>query len=228
MMVAGVLASGWRLYATRDQRWAGLLIVQLAALLLSCAQMRGAYAGAILAAPGLAAVIAAARTRGVLPLAGAWITSAGILYPIAAQAFVASRSARETAADSCTAPATLAMLRRLPPGGLLAPLELGAYAIGATQLSVVGAPYHRNAAGNLAVYRFFVGTPAQAAAIARGWDVQYVALCGDSFGSASGVSLAYAIRQGHAPNWLVPIAPPGRAFALYRVEARLFSQTPPQ
>ena len=228
MMVAGVLASGWRLYATRDQRWAGLLIVQLAALLLSCAQMRGAYAGAILAAPGLAAVIAAARTRGVLPLAGAWITSAGILYPIAAQAFVPSRSVRETAADSCTAPATLAMLRRLPPGGLLAPLELGAYAIGATQLSVVGAPYHRNAAGNLAVYRFFVGTPAQAAAIARGWDVQYVALCGDSFGSAGGASLAYAIRQGHAPNWLVPIAPPGRAFALYRVEARLFSQTPPQ
>lgn len=228
VMIAGVLASGWRLSVTRDQRWAGLLIVQLAALLLSCAQMRGAYAGAILAAPGLAAVIAAARARGFMPLAGAWITSAGMLYPIAAQAFVPSRENGATAADGCTAPATLATLQRLPPGGLLAPLDLGAYAVGATQLSVLGAPYHRNAAGNLAVYRFFLGSPAQAAAIVRGWNVRYVALCGDGFAAGGSGSLAYALRHGRAPHWLVPIAQPARGFALYSVEARLFSQQRPQ
>jgi hypothetical protein len=224
VMVAGIVASGWRLYATRDTRWASLLIVQGAALTLSCMEMRGAYAGAILAAPGLAAVIAAARARGAALMAGAWIGSTGMLYPIAAQAFVPATSAAvaPAVAGSCTDPRALADLAALPAGRLLTTLDLGAYAIGATHLSVVGAPYHRNNAGNLAVYRFFLGRPDQAAAIARGWRLAYVAACPDAFGRAGPATLAAALVRGHAPAWLIPVPTHNRALAVYRVEGRLF------
>lgn len=229
VMIVGIAASGWQLHKTRDQRWAGLLIVQLAALVLSCLQMRGAYAGAILAAPGLAALIAAARARGAVSLAGAWLGSAGMLYPIAAQAIVplpGVGAGAAAATGGCTAPAQLAALRRLRPGVLLAPLDLGAYALGATRLSVVGAPYHRNNAGNMAVFRFFLGSPAQAAEIAQAWHVRYVALCGDSFGAAGPGAFAYALRHGERPRWLVPIDAPDPTLALYRVETRGLLHTP--
>lgn len=231
IMIAGLLASAWRLYATRDGRWGALLIVQLAALLLTIAQLRGAYAGAILAAPGLAAVIAAARARGSAWLASAWIASAGMLYPLAAHAMVpATAGPPAPPADlpqgSCTDPAALAGLAKLPPGRLLAPLDLGAYAIGATRLSVVGAPYHRNNAGNLAVYRFFLGDPAQGAAIARAWHVRYVATCGDAFADAPAGSFASALRVGRAPTWLRPIASSDRALRVFAVEPGLFPEPP--
>ncbi|GAA0305994.1 hypothetical protein GCM10009087_14900 [Sphingomonas oligophenolica] len=209
VMVAGIAATAWRLHVTRDRRWLALLLLQGAALALTCVQLRGAYAGAILAAPGLAAAIAEARRRGTGWLAGAWIISAGMLYPLAADAFT-QRGTGHTAnpvEGNCTSPEALATLTRLPQGRLLAPLDLGAYAIGTTRLSVVGAPYHRNNAGNLAVYRFFLGHPDRAAAIARNWDVSYIALCGDSFselGAAPAGSLLALLKAGHPPRWLKP------------------------
>jgi len=211
VMVAGIAASAWRLHVTRDTRWVALLLLQVAAFALTCVQLRGAYAGAILAAPGLAAVIAEARRRGTAWLAGAWILSAGMLYPIAAQALTRHDSSRPDgqAGASCTSPEALATLGRLPPGRLLAPLDLGAFAIGMTRLSVVGAPYHRNNAGNLAVYRFFLGTPTDAAAISRQWHVRYVVLCPDSFrelGAAPAGSMLGLLRSGRRPSWLVPLS----------------------
>ena len=230
VMIAGVLATIWRARAARDPRWVGLLIVQLAALALTFAQLRGAYAGAILAAPGLAAVIAAARARGSLWLAGAWIASAGMLYPIAAQAIVPATGGSgpavtgSFAAGSCSDPAALARLAAVPPGRLLGPLDLGAYAIGATRLSVVGAPYHRNNAGNLATYRAFLGTPASAARIVRQWGVRYVAICPDSFGEAAAGSFASDLHSGATPRWLTRLGRGDRALVLYRVEPGLFPQ----
>jgi hypothetical protein len=197
-------------------------------------QLRGAYAGAILAAPALAAVIAEARRRGTLWLAGAWIASAGMLYPLAADALTprgAGHAGSSVAAGNCTSPEALATLSRLPQGRLLAPLDLGAYAIGTTGLSVVGAPYHRNNAGNLAVYHFFLGTPEDAAAIARQWNVRYVALCADSFAelgdAASGPNqMVSQLRAGQHPAWLIPAAPPSSGLTLYRTEPALFPQPP--
>lgn len=228
VMVAGLGASAWRALVTRDPRWGSLLLVQIAALLLTFSQVRGAYAGAILAAPGLAMVITAARARGSLWLAGAWIASAGMLYPIAAQAIVAHASdaspgpGSAEAAGACTDPATLVELGALPPGRLMAPLDLGAYAIGATRLSVVGAPYHRNNAGNLAAYHFFLGQPDQAASLAVAWQVRYVALCPGSFGAADAGSLAQALRRGAPPPWLRRVATRGGALTLYTVQGDLF------
>jgi hypothetical protein len=231
VMVAGIAASAWRFHATRDARWAALLLVQAAALALTCYQLRGAYGGAILAAPGLAAVIAAARARGSAWLAGAWIASAGMLYPLAAEALVPSAptppAARASGGD-CTAPAALALLRHLPPGRMIAPLDLGAYAIGSTGLRLVGAPYHRNQAGNLATYRFFLGDEAEARAIARKWGVTYVAWCPGSFselgaGVIAAPRMAGLLMQDKPPAWLVPVAR-SHALVAYRIEPRLLDR----
>ncbi|MEO6216894.1 MAG: hypothetical protein ABIO86_12755 [Sphingomonas sp.] len=233
VMVAGVAATAWRFHMTRDNRWIALLLLQSAALALTCVQLRGAYAGAILAAPGLAAVIGEARRRGTAWLAGAWILSAGMLYPLAAEALTrhdAGPPGGQLAAQgdaSCTSPEALAALGSLPPGRLLAPLDLGAYTIGMTRLTVVGAPYHRNNAGNLAVYRFFLGGPDEAAEIARKWSVSYVALCSDSFSelgsdAAGKARMVALLHRGATPAWLKPIATNAPGIALYRVEPGLF------
>ena len=91
---------------------------------------------------------------------------------------------------------------------------------------MVGAPYHRNNAGNLAVYRFFLGDPARGAVIARAWDVRYVATCGDTFADAPAGSLASALRAGHAPSWLRPIAALDTGLRVYVVEPDLFPEPP--
>ncbi len=226
-----VAASAWRFHATRDARWAALLLVQAAALALTCYQLRGAYGGAILAAPGLAAVIAAARARGSAWLAGAWIASAGMLYPLAAEALVPSAPTPATAqpGGGCTSPAALALLRHLTPGRMIAPLDLGAYAIGSTRHDLVGAPYHRNDAGNLATYRFFLGDEAEARAIARKWRLTYVAWCPGSFGElGAGMTaaprMAGRLAAGKTPDWLVPVAR-STALIAYRIEPGLLDRS---
>lgn len=231
VMVAGIVATAWRLYVTRDYRWGALLIVQLAALGVTCFQLRGAYAGAILAAPALAAVIAAARRRGTAWLAAAWLASAGMLYPLAADALTPRQPVRAAAPSTgnCTSPEALAALAKLPPGRLLAPLDLGAYALAATRLDVVGAPYHRNNAGNLAVYHFFLGTSEDAAGVARRWQLGYVALCPDSFSelgndAAGGRQMVNQLRAGRHPAWLDPVEAAPAGLALYRVEPGLFTR----
>jgi hypothetical protein len=161
-----------------------------------------------------------------------------MLYPLAAEALTArgqqtqhgGRSTPRAAASSaCTSPEALATLSHLPPARLLAPLDLGAYAIGATRLAVVGAPYHRNNAGNVAVYRFFLGRPDQAATIARTLNIRYVALCADSFAELDmEPPLAAQLRAGHPPRWLRPLGKPGNGLALYGVEPGLFDPAPPQ
>jgi len=230
VMIAGLAASAWRFHATRDARWAGMLLVQAAALALTCYQLRGAYAGAILAAPGLAAVIAAARARGSGWLAGAWIASAGMLYPLAADALApaAPASAARAGDGDCTSAAALAQLRPLPAGRMIAPLDLGAYAIALTRLDLVGAPYHRNEAGNLATYRFFLGDEAEARNIVRQWHVSYVAWCPGSFaelgaGMTAPPRMVGRLADGARPAWLVPVVR-SNALVAYRVEPRLLDR----
>ncbi|MGY4397958.1 hypothetical protein ACVWZA_003160 [Sphingomonas sp. UYAg733] len=231
LMVAGLAASLWRLRATRDGFWSVLLAFQLAALMLSCLQLRGAYAGAILAAPALAAVIAVARRRGSLWLTAAWLGSAGMLYPLAVNAFVPQSEGQGStrAGPGCTSPEALAEFGALPEGRLIAPLDLGAYALAATRLTVVGAPYHRNNAGNVAVYRFFLGTPDQARSIAQRWRLRYIALCPGSFDelgaamSGNPDHLLAQLRQGRIPPWMRPTGKNSEGLTLFTVEPRLFA-----
>ena len=197
LCVAGIVATTAQLRRTGAAGWAALLVVQVAAFAVTAMQLRGAYAGAMLAAPALAATIAQARVAGGLRLAAAWLASAGMLYPIAAQALPTRRSPPTGAPrGDCTSPALLARLATLPPGTVMAPIDAGAYLIGATHDRLVAAPYHRNGPGNLAMFGFYGGTSAQASAIARQWRVDIVVACA----AMPAGPMATAIDRGTVPG----------------------------
>lgn len=212
LLVIGLVASLGCAWRRRSLIWAMIIAFQLTALLLCLVQLRGAYGGAILAAPALAAVITAARRHGPAWLAGAWIGSAGMMYPIAAQALATKPAAPAPATDThaavgCTSPAMIAALAKLPPGTVIAPIDLGAYAIAGTKHRVIAAPYHRNNAGNAAMYRFFLNDPDAARAIAMTVRADYVILCDPAPLGRPADTLVGQLAGGHAPPWLVPAGP---------------------
>ena len=212
LALAGLAATAWQWRRTRDTDWAVLGAVQLVALALALMQLRGIYAGTLLAAPGLAALIAFARERGPLALAAAWIASAGFLYPA-----LGSLAAPPAPAATCDGGAVLAQLAAEPAGTVAAPIDLGAYALAETRHRVLAAPYHRNAQGNLAVYRL-IDLPVGAARVeARQLRIDLIADCGgawDELGAPPAGSLRAALRAGTPPDWLTPVAP---GATLYRV-----------
>lgn len=218
LALVGAGAALWQWYRRRTQPWAILLAFQLLGLALALFQLRGVYAATLLAAPALAALIGAARERGPLALAAAWIASAGLTYP-ALGALVAPPPVPRAA---CDGGALLAMLRDQPVGTLAAPIDLGAYAIATTGHRVLAAPYHRNGAANLAVYRLVAAPPDRARAIARRWRIDYLAVCPgawDELGTPPSVSLRARLRADSPPRWLIPVAKaPGAT--LYRIDRR--------
>ena len=216
LMLAGIAASAWRAIRTRGGGgWMVLLMLQLAALGVTLIQVRGAYAGALLGAPALGAMIVAARRRGALPLAGAWLASAGILYPIAAQALVPARE--PGAGPSCTSPALIALLARVPLGVVLAPIDTGGPAIAFTRHRLIAAAYHRDGDGNLAMYRFYLGRAEQARAIAAQMGATYVVACDGFAGRPGPDSLAAELARGDVPDWLVRVGATPDGAALYRL-----------
>lgn len=218
LLVVGLVASGWCAWRTRDARWIAVLAVQAASLAVAMMQLRGAYAGALLAAPALGVAIVVARRHGVPAVAAAWIASAGMLYPIAAQALFGPVPVPVTGlAGDCTSPALLAALARQPAGVVMAPIDTGGPAIAATGHRLIAGAYHRDNAGNLAMYRFYLGDPARAQGIAGALGVTLVARCDGLAGRPPAGSMAALLAAGKAPPWLerVMVTPDGAA--LYRV-----------
>lgn len=178
LMAAGIVATAWRLGVERRGGWALLLALQLASAAVTLAQLRGAYPAALLAAPGLAAAIRTARERGALPLAGAWIASAGILYPLGAAALPRTTGdARPSPSAGCDVPALTAGLAYLPAGTVVGPVDLGAWGLAATSHRFLAAPYHRDGAGMLAADRFFAAPSRTAQVIAARWRIDYAVTC---------------------------------------------------
>lgn len=213
LMFAGVLATAAAWKRESGHRWAILLAIQLAALALTFAQIRGAYAGAMLAAPALAALVVQARRHGIVSIAGAWLGSAGMVYPLAA-AHAFARPVITESVPGCDRAGLLAALDSLPKGTLLSSIDLGAEAIAATPHRSLAGPYHRNTVGNRAVYAIFLGDTSRAQEAARALRIDYLALCpGDlaEAGAARPDSLAAALHGGTPPHWLVPVSVKGGA-----------------
>lgn len=212
LALAGLGATAWQWRRTCETGWAVLGAVQLAALALALVQLRGIYAGTLLAAPGLAALIAYARERGPLALAAAWVASAGFVYPA-----LSSLVAPPPPAATCDGGVVLAQLGAQPAGTVAAPIDLGAYVLAETRHRLLAAPYHRNAQGNLAVYRL-IDLPVGAARVeAQRLRVELIADCGgawDELGAPPAGSLRAALRAGMPPEWLAPVAP---GASVYRV-----------
>jgi hypothetical protein len=228
-----------RAMLTIDQHTMKYLIIAAPlgmSVLVMLFQLRGAYIGAGLAAPLLATWITQMRARGSAALVASWLLSAGVVHHLLADKLDAvltrapSASAPATQASlgkssggaGCTDAATMIALNQLPPSRIMGPMDFGAYAIGMTPHHVFAAPYHRNNAGNLAMYRYFMAMPDAAAAQARALKLDYVLICPDSFSELKDEpglanSLVVALKSGHAPNWLAPVALAGSSAMLFRV-----------
>jgi hypothetical protein len=198
-MFVGLVASVWRAYGTRNRHWIILALLQLSAVFVTFIQMRGSYAGALLAAPALGSMILSAQGRNALATAGAWLLSGGLFYPMAAEA-VPARATPPATGSSCTAPDLIAALAQLQAGGVMAPIDTAAPAILLTNQRLIAGAYHRDGAGDLAMYSFFRGSAANAQRVAFQWHVRWVVAC-DGF---AGVAAPFArnLQRGEAPSWL--------------------------
>lgn len=233
-VVAAACATGtWAMARGRVERAALLPIAAVVAMsaLIMLSQVRGAYIGAPLSAPMLAGLVMAARRRVRWQLPAvilAWLASAGMAWAGVGQQLQRAVSPGSSEIGSPTPPAACSVgdtwnqVDRLKPGVTMASNTLAAYIIGATHLSTVGAGYHRNNDGNMAMYRFFLSPPERARAIAGQWKVDYVAFCPGDFGEidvtrAYPASLAAGLQQGRAPAWLVPVPLNGTPLRFYRL-----------
>lgn len=215
LLVAGLVAGGWLAWR-RGGSWWLLLAYQALAAGITLAQLRGAHVGAALAVVPLATLLSEQRLRGrtsaVLAL---WIGGAGLSYPLLAGT-LAPRAAVAANGPDCSTPALLATLNALPAGRVMAGIDLGAYLIAGTHHSAIAAPYHRNNAGNAAMYRFFLGAPDRARAIARHWGVDYVVVCSGSMGDVR--TPPGTIAGGVRPAWLRPLRAAGRASVVFSID----------
>jgi hypothetical protein len=218
LLVVGLGATAWVWLRSRRIEWLIIGLFQLVSLLIALAQLRGAYAGAMLAAPALAGLIAAARERGTPALAVAWVISAGLLYPIAGAAL--SRPSETETGARCDAGVALAVLARQPHGTVAAPMDLGAYALAATRHRVLAAPYHRNNVGNRTLYRMLLAAPEMARRDAVRTGVTYLVDCPGAHGELGTLpagSLLAALRAGTPPVWLRPLPGGDDAAHIYLV-----------
>lgn len=131
--------------AVRGDRGMRLVFVLIAAsVALSLIQVRAIYAAAALAPAVMAPLILHARRARPMLAPFAWAASAGVLYPVAAQAAV---QRPQMPAARCNPDPAIARLAALPPGRVLAPIDLGPRLLLETPHHVIAAPYHRDAAG---------------------------------------------------------------------------------
>jgi hypothetical protein len=222
VLTAACVTAMWMLLRDRT-RWP-VLIPIVAAVAMSeivlLFQVRGAYIGAPLGAPILAGLVVAARRRTTGQLVttmAAWFAGAGIVYstvPAQLESLTARPGAanidRPTGQVICSVGDTWQQVDRYPPGVVMAGTGVAANLIGATHHSTIGAGYHRNDAGNMAMYRFFLSAPDHSREIARRWKVDYVIFCPGDFSEIdvtrkfSG-SVAARLERGEALPWLSPL-----------------------
>lgn len=152
---AGLFAAAW-FARTERGGWPLLAALIASALLVAFIQLRAAHVAAALAPPALAHLVSRARAAGALRRIGGWLVSLGLVYQLAGQA-VARDASTEAEPIACDLGSALAAARSLPPGLVLAPIDLGPRILAETDHHVLAAPYHRNVAGNLPALRHQFG-----------------------------------------------------------------------
>jgi len=222
LMIVGLTASLWQTWNTRRRSWVVLTLLQLCAAAVTIVQLRGSFAGAMLAAPALGAIVTIARHRGALATLASWLLSGGLFYPVAAAALPAE-AAQPIPGASCTAPDLIDALGELPTGTVMAPIDTAARAIASTNQPVIAGAYHRDGAGNVAMYSFYRGDADHARRIAEQWNVRWVIAC-DGFAGAD-APLNGKLQQHVGPAWLHQVVQVPSGGAIFEVVDRPSSLT---
>lgn len=174
-------------------------------------------------------VMARTDADGKMPLVRA-LSAALVLFAFAPIAWAAvpvpDESATTTAAtkgaESCREAKALAPLTALPPAIVFAPIDSGSHLLVSTQLSVIGAPYHRNNHGNRTVIDGFSADPAEAERIVKATGARYLALCpgqvqAEALTQRNPHGLAADLLAGRVPAWLHRIEIEGTPYKVFAV-----------
>jgi hypothetical protein len=238
-LAALVLGAIQSLRDKSEQRWSWIACTaaQAAFLLVSVWQLRGSAAANALAA----ALFPAALLR-ILPtpdgqahyfgVSRAVLATLLLLNPVAllalgsgaAQAFVAptTRFVVSGQAGTCQRPADYAPLASLPRGRALAFIDSGPFILMQTDDAVLGAPYHRNQAGNLAMLDLFLAAPSDAQKQMAERDIAYVAFCPGAperydYAARAPDGLAAALANNDVPGFLQRVPLTGTDLVVYGV-----------
>jgi hypothetical protein len=223
----------------RQWGWIGATAVMTVTTLVAIWQVRGSAAANALAL----GIVAAAIVRGLpAPEGGAIFFGLGrsallaalVVSPVAliaagkAVAWTATKisGAQQPVVISdgpgtCRAPADYAPLARLPKGLVLAFIDAGPMILMETTHSALAAPFHRNLAGNAAMFDVFLGSPEKAGARLAARGIDYVAFCPGSperhnYAAAAPEGLAAALARGEIPQALERIPLEGTDLMIFR------------
>lgn len=207
-------------------------IMLSAAILVTLWQMRGSLFALPFAAMPMAIWVAgwsAAAQSGEKPnpagLIGAWLVSLSLFWGMAgtlgARLFANGPTLIEQAAASsprelCFDSDLFKPLAGEPSGTLLGATNLGAPLLKYTSMRALAGPYHRNAAGNLALIDAMTGTPETAKSVIARQKISIVAVCvkgadeADFMAAAPGGFLQILL-SGKRFDWLEPIDPSSSA-----------------
>ncbi len=224
------------------QRWNWIVCCAVLAALFAVAlwQLRGtAAANAVAAALVPAALVrmfpAPAGREVYFGLGRAALIAAFLVNPLALIAFGnAAARAAETAAGThrpvviadgpgtCRLASDYAPLAGLPKGLVLGFIDAGPFILMETPHSVLAGPYHRNIAGNAAMFDVFLGAPADAATRLAALGVDYLAFCPGAperhnYAAAAPEGLAAVLARGEVPAFLERVPLAGTTLEVYRV-----------
>ena len=217
--------------------WIDYTLLLAAALLVACFVSRaGAVTGALAAVPlgwQIREWIRSARMmansgKRALALAGVAIVLVPAmpvtLFTMAVPARAEAVSANTTRASTCHIPDATNVLRGLPQGEILAPLDIGPRLVYETQHSVIATGHHRGSDAMRLVIEAFLGSQEDAQALVSQRGTSYVAICPDLgepalyFESARD-GFAAQLIAGDAPDWLEPVAmPEGVGFRIWKIK----------
>ncbi len=197
-----------------------LFLFTLITTFVGLIQMRSLFFATAMALP-----LAVLLLMRILELVGSWpskplrILATGTviaaLSPIALPLIVATATKSDEIksvdpADqnpTCTDPAILNTLAKLPDGTALSQIDLGAPILKFTRLKVTSAPYHRAADGILAALDSFTGSEENAHRIVKRLNVDYIIACVNSpetdlESRHAPHGLLSQLKFGKTPDWL--------------------------
>lgn len=123
------------------------------------------------------------------------------------------KQAADAPTGPCAARPARAALAALPPGGILAPLDMGPDFLITTDRSVLATGHHRGARAMRLTIDAFSGAPEDARAIMRAQGLRYLAICPslqelDLYRERAPKGFAAQLGTGNAPAWLEPVSLP--------------------
>jgi hypothetical protein len=212
----------------------GLTLAAIFAWMLGMAVMRAGGVAQLYTLPGMAALIAALagarekfrpRIGWSISMAGAFLLATALPAFVLGSAMFGELAAKDKVGreEACLPYVSGSTLRSLGSELLFAPVDMGPLILYHTDLSIVGAGYHRNNVAISTVIRAFTASPDKAREIVLATPARHLLFCptapeATNYISSAPGGLAAMLAKGEVPEWLVPDARMQRSGArLYRI-----------